>query len=86
MMTSEEIKKSVVYTVANLLGISEGSVKMNSEIGKDLGADLLDIVEIIMVLEDKFGIYIDDPATAAARALTVGDLVECVAGAINGKG
>lgn len=82
-MTSEEIKKSVVGAVAHQLGISEGSVKMSSEVGQDLGADLLDIVEIVMVLEDKFGVFIDDPTSMGSA--TVGDLVEHVARAIDGK-
>lgn len=48
-------------------------MKMESEIIKDFNADSLDVVELMLALEDKFGIEIPDEA--AEKISTIGDIV-----------
>ena len=67
-------------TVARLLteqlGINLDTIRPESEIAKDLGADSLDHVEIIMYAEEEFDIDIDDDESD--RIVTVRDLVDIV--------
>ena len=49
---------------------------MDSEIIKDLGADSLDIVEMLMGLEDEYGMSIPDEVAAGLK--TVGDIVRLI--------
>ena len=51
-------------------------VTMDSLIADDLGADSLDVVEVIMSLEDEFGIEVPDEAVKDVR--TVGDVVNYI--------
>ena len=65
----EEIKK----ILAEQLGISESKITMDSEIVNDLGADSLDVVELLMTLEDNTGKTI--PEDKVTDLKTVGDVV-----------
>ena len=56
------------------LDVEEDKVTMEADIQEDLGADSLDVVELIMSLEDIFGITISDED--AAQLYTVGRIVE----------
>ena len=51
---SEEIKNKVISMIAQQLGKSESEVKLESHFIDDLGADSLDLVELIMSMEDEF--------------------------------
>lgn len=66
----EEIAK----TLAEQLGISKADIKPESEIVKDLGADSLDVVELLMTLEDNTGKTI--PEDKVGDLKTVGDVVK----------
>ncbi len=55
-MILEKVKK----LVAEQLGISEEEVKPESNIIEDLGADSLDVIEMLMTLEEEYGITIPD--------------------------
>ena len=66
----EEIAK----TLAEQLGISQSEIKPESEIVKDLGADSLDVVELLMTLEDNTGKTI--PEDKVGDLKTVGDVVK----------
>jgi acyl carrier protein len=50
----------VVEIVANGLNISKDKINMNSNLAEDLGADSLDAVDLIMTIEDEFGITVPD--------------------------
>jgi acyl carrier protein len=60
--------------IAEQLGIDPEEITMESSFIDDLGADSLDIVELIMALEEEFDIEIPDED--AEKIKTVGDVVE----------
>ncbi len=62
--------------IIDQLHVSEEEVKMETNLMKDLEADSLDAVEIIMAIEEKYDIEI--PEDEAENFLTVADLVEYV--------
>lgn len=58
------------------LGISEEKITLESEIVKDLGADSLDLVEMLLSMEEEFGITISDEQTENIK--TVKDIVDII--------
>ena len=66
----EKIREIVVEQ----LGVEEEKVTLDSSFVDDLGADSLDIVELVMALEEAFGVEIPD--SEAEKISTVGDVVE----------
>ena len=62
--------------IADKLGLGLDQIKMESSF-EDLGADSLDIVELIMASEEEFGIMVSDEE--AEKANTVGDVVNYIA-------
>jgi acyl carrier protein len=70
--SKEDTLQKVVSTIAEKLNIQESNIKTESTF-KDLGADSLDIVEIIMSFEELFGIEIKDED--AEKIKTVQDAV-----------
>ena len=75
-MSSEEIFNKVKEIIVEQLGVVEDSVTEESSFIEDLGADSLDIVELIMAIEEEFDIEIPD--TDAEKVVTVGDVVEYI--------
>lgn len=71
-MVFEKVKEIVVEQ----LGVEEDEVTMESSFIDDLGADSLDIVELIMALEEEFEIEVPDEE--AEKITTVGDVVEYI--------
>ena len=70
--------------IVDLLGTDEGKVTLEAKFREDLEADLLDIVELIMAFEDKFGSEISDED--AQKITTVGDAVKYIEEQIAKKG
>ncbi|MDX9993057.1 MAG: acyl carrier protein [Anaerolineales bacterium] len=70
--TYNEIKAIIV----DLLGADEGKVTMEASFREDLEADSLDLVELIMAFEDKFGAEISDDD--AQKITTVGEAVRYI--------
>ena len=70
--TYTEVKKIIV----DLLGSDEAKVTENARFREDLEADSLDLVELIMAFEDKFGTEISDEA--AQKITTVGEAVSYI--------
>ena len=62
--------------IADKLGISEDDITMESTFVDDLGADSLDIVELIMALEEELEVEIPDEDAEGFK--TVGDVVEYI--------
>ena len=67
--------------IADVLNLDEQEIKMESTFVDDLGADSLDIFQIIMGIEEEFDIEI--PQEAAENIVTVGDAVEQIKNALN---
>ncbi|MBI3172558.1 MAG: acyl carrier protein [Chloroflexi bacterium] len=72
--TYEEVKKIVV----DLLGVDEAKVTADARFREELEADSLDLVELIMAFEDKFGAEISDED--AQKITTVGEAVSYIDG------
>ncbi len=62
--------------LVDVLGVNEDDVKLESKFVEDLGADSLDLVELIMAFEDKFGIEISDEE--AEKMVTVKDVLDYI--------
>ncbi len=75
-MSSEEVFEKVKSIIVEQLGVSENSVTLESSFIDDLGADSLDIVELVMALEEEFDIEIPD--SDAEKVVTVRDVVEYI--------
>ncbi len=71
-MVFDKVKEIIIEQ----LGVDDDLVKMEASFIEDLGADSLDIVELIMSMEDEFGI--DIPDTEAEKISTVGSAVEYI--------
>lgn len=72
MSTFEKLKDMLVEK----LGVQEDKVTLESEIIKDLGADSLDLVEMLLSLEENFGVTVSDEQTEAIK--TVKDIVDII--------
>jgi acyl carrier protein len=72
-----QIVARVQHVISEHLGIPRDQVTRNAKLMADLGADSLDIVEIVMAIEEEFGISYSDED--AAKAVTVGDMIDYVA-------
>ena len=68
-----EIASRVKAIIVDKLGVDESEVTETAEVTKDLGADSLDTVELIMDFEKEFGITIPDDQ--AEKIATVGDAI-----------
>ena len=75
-MTGEEIFEKVKSIIVEQLGVAETAVTTESAFIDDLGADSLDIVELIMALEEEFDTEIPD--SDAEKIVTVGDVVDYI--------
>ena len=75
-MSTEEVFERVKKIIMEQLGTVESAVTMDASFLDDLGADSLDIVELVMALEEEFDIEIPD--ADAEKVVTVGDVVEYI--------
>ena len=66
----------VSKVVVDRLGVDEGEVKLEASFRDDLGADSLDVVELVMELEDEFDMEISDED--AEKIATVGDAISYI--------
>ena len=74
LVNSEDIFEKVKEIIIEQLGVSETSITTEASFIDDLGADSLDIVELIMALEEEFDLEIPD--NDAEKVVTVGDVVD----------
>ncbi len=75
-MSSEEVFDKVKEIIVEQLGVTSESVTLDASFIDDLGADSLDIVELIMALEEEFDMEIPD--SDAEKVVTVGDVVDYI--------
>ena len=76
-MEFERLKEIIV----DVLNVAEEDIKMETTFVDDLGADSLDIFQIIMGIEEAFDIEIENED--AEKIVTVGDAVEQIKNAVN---
>ncbi len=74
--TSEQITTEVYDMIEDRLGVRRNEIAPEKELVRDLGADSLDSVELIMALEQKFDISIPDSDTENIN--TVGDILNYI--------
>jgi acyl carrier protein len=75
-MDKDQVFETVKGLIVEHLGVSEAQVKPEATFADDLGADSLDIVELVMAMEEKFGAEISDEA--AQKITTVNDAVQYI--------
>ena len=56
----ENLKQTIVKIIAKELDVPQRSIKDDTSIQEDLGADSLDVINIVMTIENKFNIEIDE--------------------------
>lgn len=78
MASSEEIAERIKSIIVEQLGVSMEEVTPEASFIEDLGADSLDIVELIMALEEEYDMEIPDED--AEKIQTVNDVIEYVQG------
>jgi acyl carrier protein len=71
-----DVLERVTKIVVDRLGVEESQVKLEASFKDDLGADSLDVVELVMELEDEFDMEISDDD--AEKIATVGDAVNYI--------
>ncbi len=75
-MTRDEVTALVREHLAEELEVDVGRITEESRFKEDLDADSLDLYELVMELEDRYGVSV--PEDDAARIRTVGDAVDFV--------
>jgi acyl carrier protein len=75
---ANELEGRIRNLVADQLGVDIGEVTPDASILEDLGADSLDVVELVMSLEDAFDIEVEDDDVEGMR--TIGDIQQYVIG------
>ena len=75
-MNPDAILEKVKDVIVEQLGVEDDSIKLDTSFIDDLGADSLDIVELIMALEEEFDMQIPD--SEAEKISTVNDVVEYI--------
>jgi acyl carrier protein len=75
-MSASNVETKVKSIIAEQLGVSEGEIKIESSFVEDLGADSLDIVELVMAMEEEFDVEIPDDQAESIK--TVKDAVDYI--------
>lgn len=75
-MATSTIETKVKSIIADQLGVGEDEIKPESSFIEDLGADSLDIVELVMAMEEEFEVEIPDEE--AENIKTVGDAINYI--------
>ena len=70
------VERRVIEIIVEQLGVGEDEVTPEASFIDDLGADSLDLVELIMAMEEEFSLEISDEE--AEKILTVGDAIEYI--------
>lgn len=68
-MTKSEVFRQIKKIVMEKFNLEEDDVKLSSTFVEDVGADSLDLVDLVMALEDEFGIKVDEEDTEDLRSI-----------------
>ena len=82
-MSDEQIRQRVIDIVCDHLAVNKDQVTDNTSFIEDIGADSLDIVELVMELEEEFDIQIPDDQ--AEKIKTVGEAVDYIEARVREK-
>jgi acyl carrier protein len=82
-MTTGSVEEKVKDVIGEQLGLAKGDLSNEASFINDLGADSLDTVELVMALEEEFGIEIPD--SDAEKMTTVGDAVRYIEEKVKAK-
>lgn len=77
---SNEVRDTIIQIIASKLDLETKSITVESHLVEDLGADSLDVADIILAIEDRYGIEIDK---ATPTSSTVGDIINIVQKALH---
>ena len=81
MTNLSTVVNRVTKVIVDRLGVDESEIKLEASFRDDLGADSLDVVELVMELEDEFDMEISDDD--AEKIATVGDAVSYIESKVN---
>lgn len=70
------MEEKIINLIAEKLGKKKEAITMKSKLVEDLGADSLDVVELIMTFEDEFGVSLPDEDVSKMK--TVGDIISYI--------
>ncbi len=76
-MTAEQVEVKVKQIIVEQLGVDDAQVDKTASFVDDLGADSLDIVELVMAFEEEFKLEVPDED--AEKMKTVGDAIQYIA-------
>jgi acyl carrier protein len=76
MQAKEDVVETMKEVLSSELNVDQDKVTVDARFKEDLDADSLELVEVVMALEEKFGIEIQDDEVAGLK--TVGEAVELV--------
>ncbi len=68
--------EKVVTLLSEQLGVNKDTINADSDVVKDLGADSIDVVQLLMAMEDEFGVTVTEDD--AGNLKTVGDIVSLI--------
>lgn len=80
-MDTKQVETKVISIVAEKLNIEEKNITAASRFQEDLGADSLDIVELLMEIEENFGVGISDDESEKMK--TISDAVRVISTKLN---
>lgn len=83
-MSDQTIASRIIEVIADHLGVVPAEVTPTTDFEKDLGADSLDVVELVMAFEEEFDIEINDEIGHKFRNLQ--DVVDCVTALLDTDG
>ena len=70
------MEEKIIALIADKLNKKKDSITLKTNLVEDLGADSLDVVELIMAFEDEFGVSLPDEDVSKMK--TVGDIVSYI--------
>ncbi len=84
LLTQDEVFDRVKTIIAEKLGVEEDEIALDSDLTEDLGADSLDLVDLVMAFEDEFNFKVEDEQIE--NISTVGDIVEQISKGLKVEG
>lgn len=70
------MEEKIISLIADKLGKDAKTIKLESKLVEDLGADSLDVIELVMAFEDEFGISLPDEEISKMK--TIADVVNYI--------